>query len=54
MTNHFPDDEPFTEDLNTFYHKTFVEMERVSNNLKVLKALTTFEYFKSAEDLHKA
>ena len=48
------EEEKFDEGLNDFYKKAFVETQKVTKQLKVLKNLTTSEYFNKVEELLEA
>lgn len=45
ITNFIGGDEAFDLNLNRFYHKAFVEMEKVKKEQSILRNLTSFEYF---------
>lgn len=45
VTNFISEEETFDLDLNKFYRKAFVEMERVTKEVSILRNLTQFEYF---------
>lgn len=45
VTNFISEEETFDLDLNKFYRKAFVEMERVTKEVAILRNLTQFEYF---------
>lgn len=54
ITNYISGDETFDINLNQFYQKAFVEMEKVSKELNIIRNLTQFEYYQRAEDLYNA
>ena len=51
VTDYLSENELFDPALSHFYQQAFIEMEKVGNELKVLKGLTQMEYFKTAEQL---
>jgi len=54
ITNFIGGEEAFDLNLNSFYHKAFVEMEKVKKEQSILRNLTNFEYFQRAEELWNA
>jgi hypothetical protein len=54
VTKHLSEEEQFDTNLNEYYKRAFVEMEKVSKQLKVLKNLTNSEYINRVEELLEA
>lgn len=54
ITKYISDDEKFDVNLNDFYKRAFIEIEKVTKEVKVLKSLTTSDYFNKVEELLEA